>query len=96
MQIVLEIPNDKAQGIVDAFCYFNNYQQMVVNPEFDPDLPVDESNTRLIPNPESRNQFAMRMLRLDIKRTYYRHQRILQKDQAEANLYMELQSFDIT
>lgn len=97
MDVTITIPPAKVQGVVDAFCYFGNYRNYIPNPAFNPDLPEDPvTNPLTLPNPETANQFAIRMLKEDIKKVYLRHQRILAKEASDTAIDVDYNSFDIT
>lgn len=97
MQITLDIPDDKVPFVVDAFCFFYRYKDKVPNPAFDDTQPIDPvTNPRDIDNPEGRNQFAIRMLKYNIKKIYYKYMRLIQRGAADAVVQEDFDSFDIT
>lgn len=61
--ITINIPVDKEQWVLDGFKIRFNYQEQVDNPDFDSQQPVDAvTNPLTIPNPESLEAFAKRMI----------------------------------
>ncbi len=63
-QITFNIPDDKIQGVRNAFADAYRYQAIIANPDFDPELPVDPvTNPETIDNPETKHQFFKRQVR---------------------------------
>ena len=63
-QITFSIPDDKIQGVRNAFADAYRYQAIIANPDFDPELPVDPvTNPETIDNPETKHQFFKRQVR---------------------------------
>ena len=61
--ITINIPVDKEDWVLDGFAIRFAYQETVDNPDFDNQLLVDsETNPLTIDNPESKPQFAKRMI----------------------------------
>ena len=86
MLVTLDIPDDRVQGIVDAFCYFESYMDTILNPLYDPEVVEDPTdNPRTIPNPETRQQFALRMLREYVKKVDYRYRWLIEKGVVNTN-----------
>jgi len=63
-QIIFSIPDDKIQGVRNAFADAYSYQATIANPDFDPQLPEDPiTNPSTIDNPETKHQFFKRKVR---------------------------------
>ena len=63
-QITFNIPDDKLDEVLNAMGAQYNYQAIVDNPDFDPELPEDpDTNPSTITNPENLAQFVNRMTR---------------------------------
>ena len=63
-QITFNIPDDKVADVRAAFKTTYNYQSVVPNPAFDPQLPEDPiTNPSTIDNPETEVQFFKRKIR---------------------------------
>jgi len=63
-QIIFSIPDDKIQGVRNAFADAYSYQATIANPAFDPELQEDPiTNPSTIDNPETEVQFFKRKIR---------------------------------
>lgn len=63
-QFCINIPDDKLDEVLNAMGAQYNYQAIVDNPDFDPELPEDpDTNPSTITNPENLAQFVNRMTR---------------------------------
>ena len=73
-QITFNIPDNKVADVRAAFKTTYNYQAVVPNPAFDPELPEDPvTNPSTIDNPETEVQFFKRKIReyiQDVVRAY--------------------------
>lgn len=70
--VQITIPQAFALDVVDAFALRYGYQAQIPDPTWVPPdpLPEDPPDHPLIPNPESKVQFAKRMVRQFIVETY--------------------------
>ena len=69
-QITINIPVDKEDWVLDGFAERFGYLVNVSNPLFDEGLPEDpDTNPLTIPNPESKQAFAKRMI-IDLIKDY--------------------------
>lgn len=62
-QIIINIPDDKKDWIIEGAATFMGYPDAVLNPDFDdmlPDHPVD--NPMTIPNPQNKAAFIKEKL----------------------------------
>ena len=63
-QFCINIPDDKLDEVLNAMGAQYNYQAIVDNPDFDPELPEDpDTNPSTITNPGNLAQFVNRMTR---------------------------------
>lgn len=63
-QITITIPDEKVADVRTAFKATYNYQTLIANPDFSPELPVDPvTNPEFIDNPETEVQFFKRKIR---------------------------------
>lgn len=63
-QITITIPDAKVPEVREAFKATYNYQAIIANPSFDPNLPIDPvTNPETIDNPETEGQFFQRKIR---------------------------------
>ena len=61
--ITINIPVDKEDWVLDGFAIRFDYQELVANPDYDDQLPEDPvTNPQTIDNPESKQEFAKRMI----------------------------------
>lgn len=61
--ININIPDDKAQWLVQGLATRFGYSDFLPNPDFNPTLPIDAStNPDTIPNPQTKVQFAKAMV----------------------------------
>lgn len=58
----LEIPDEQLGRVFAAFCANLGWPASVPNPEYDASQPEGEANPRELPNPETPDQFARRMV----------------------------------
>ena len=63
---LITIPDDKVQGVVDAFASRYNYQETITNPDYDPEDPESEPT---IPN-ISKTAFAKNCIKAFIRHIY--------------------------
>lgn len=59
----IEIADSDISRVIDAVCANYNRPEQVENPDFSPDEEVSDTNPDMIENPETKNQFANRMVR---------------------------------
>lgn len=71
MEIKITIPNDKKDEVTDAFASQYDYQEEVVNPDYD---SSDEESLAMIPNPETKERFLLVQIRDFIKNVYVANQ----------------------
>ena len=64
-RLSFDIPDEHIPVLLDAFAAVYNYQDQIEDP--------NEDVVRLIPNPESKQQFAKRRIINFIKNTYTKH-----------------------
>ena len=62
-QFCVNIADADVSRVVAAMCDTYGYHVMVDNPDFDPSEEEGPDNPRQIPNPETPNEFANRMVR---------------------------------
>lgn len=63
-QFCIDIADEDVERVITALCETYGRPAMVDNPDYDPSEPEDpDSNPREIPNPETPNEFANRMVR---------------------------------
>ena len=55
----INIPQEKKQDIIDAFCSAKHYEEEVPNPDYD---PKNEESPKVITNPQSKASFAKEQL----------------------------------
>lgn len=68
-QIIINIPEDKVDWVLDGFAKRYKYLENIVNPEFDESIPEDPvTNPSTIPNPQNKAGFAKSWLIEMIKR----------------------------
>lgn len=57
--ITLTIPDSEAARVLDGFAAYHRYEATVDNPDYDPKA---EGSSPTIPNPETKIQFAKKMI----------------------------------
>ena len=63
-QVTITIPDEKVADVRAAFKATYNYQSIIPNPNFDPQLAIDPvTNPQTIDNPETEAQFFQRKIR---------------------------------
>ena len=74
-QFCIDIADEDVERVITALCETYGRPAMVDNPDYDPSEPEDpDSNPREIPNPETPNEFANRIVRKFISEvTVIRH-----------------------
>lgn len=61
--ITINIPVDKEDWVLDGFAIRFGYEALVANPAYDSEQPEDPiTNPQTIDNPETKAQFAKRMI----------------------------------
>ncbi len=62
-QLIINIPNDKVAWLSDGFASRFDYQNQIVNPDYNDQIPADPvTNPQIIDNPENQIAFAKRMV----------------------------------
>ena len=69
-QLTINIPDQVAQNVMDAYALRFGRPEFTANPGFNPNQEESETNPRVIPNPETKAQFAKRMVIEQIKHVY--------------------------
>lgn len=62
-QFCIDIADGDVERVVAAFCSTYGRPDMVENPDYDPNEEDGPDNPRQIPNPETPNEFANRIVR---------------------------------
>ena len=62
-QFCIDIADEDVERVITALCDTYGRPAMVENPDFDPSEEEGPDNPREIPNPETPNEFANRMVR---------------------------------
>ena len=71
-------PDAVHERLITAFCALFNYEEFIRNPDDDPDVQGDEK----IPNPETKAQFALRMMHEYARDQLARYEESRDSDQA--------------
>lgn len=62
--LTFNIPDDKADWVLNGLGMRYGYEDMIDNPDYDPETPVDPiTNPMQIDNTETKAQFAKRMIK---------------------------------
>ena len=69
-KLEINIPDDKVQEVINVLCKRFKYEPEIFNENFDFDNVESQSNLRMLPNPESKQQFVKRMVINFIRREY--------------------------
>tara|TARA_B100000029_G_scaffold87408_1_gene77482 strand:+ start:379 stop:666 length:288 start_codon:yes stop_codon:yes gene_type:complete len=72
-QFCIDIADEDVERVINALCSTYGRSEMVENPDFDPSEEEGPDNPREIPNPETPNEFANRMVRKFIKEVTVAH-----------------------
>jgi len=62
-QFCIDIADEDVERVITALCETYGRPAMVDNPDYDPSEEDGPDNPRQIPNPETPNEFANRMVR---------------------------------
>ncbi len=82
----IEIGDSDVERVLAAVCSNYGWQEEVDNPDFNADLPIDETNRLKVSNPEAKPQFANRMVRKFLSDHVSSHERRKAKEQAVQSL----------
>ena len=82
----IEIGDSDVERVLTAVCSNYGWQEEVDNPDFNADLPVDDTNKRKVANPETGPRFANRMVRKFLSDHVVSHERRKAKEQALLSL----------
>lgn len=82
----IEIADGDVERVLAAVCSNYGWQEEVDNPDFNPDLAIDDTNKLKIANPETKPQFANRMVRKFLSDHVVSHERRKAKEQALQSL----------
>ena len=88
-QFAINIPDDQVGRVVDAMCSVYGYSDSIDNPNFDGSIPESEVNSRSIPNPEARGQFANRKVREFLIENVRAHETRLAADAAREGVQID-------
>ena len=78
----IEISDSDVERVLTAVCSNYGRQDEVQNPDFNVDLPVDETNKLKVANPETEPRFANRMVRKFLSDHVVSYERRKAKEQA--------------
>lgn len=82
----IEISDSDVERVLTAVCSNYGRQDEVQNPDFNVDLPVDDTNKPMVTNPETGPRFANRMVRKFLSDHVASHERRKAKEQALQSL----------
>lgn len=82
----IEIGDSDVERVLAAVCSNYGRQEEVDNPDFNVDLPIDDTNRLKVANPETKPQFANRMVRKFLSDHVSSHERREAKEQAVQSL----------
>jgi len=82
----IEIGDSDVERVLTAVCSNYGWQEEVDNPDFNADLPIDDTNKLKVANPETGPQFANRMVRKFLSDHVVSHERRKAKEQALQSL----------
>ena len=62
-QFCIDIADEDVERVINALCSTYGHSEMVENPDYDPNEEDGPDSPRQIPNPETPNEFANRIVR---------------------------------
>ena len=72
-QFCIDIADEDVERVITALCETYGRPAMVDNPDYDPSEEEGPDNPRLIPNPETPNEFSNRIVRKFISEVTVAH-----------------------
>jgi hypothetical protein len=68
MDLIIKIPDDKKDYIIEGICLNHKYENIIGNPDFNPGEPIDPiTNPVNLPNPETKGEYAKKAVILMMK-----------------------------
>lgn len=91
--IIITIPSSKLTRVVDGICGNFNYQETIANPSYDPEEPESQET---ISNPETKAQFAKRMVIKYVKDCVKAHEGRVAVQSAKDTIDADVSDIDVS
>ena len=90
----IEISDEDVERVLDSLCVNYGRSENIDNSDFDPNSPVGNSNPLKVSNPETKAQFANRMVRKFLSDNVVACERRQAKEQAILSVNNSVSIFD--